>query len=100
MKNQMTTSAPIDGNALTQLAKEVSLTRKLAATAPVKSLSALFSAVLEEEVNPMQTLCFLNAFLAFFMLVFPVSIPFLLRLIFLGWFVLSLLQCRQAGMGR
>ena len=100
MKKQMTTSAQFDLNVVTKLTNEVNLTQRLTNTELIKTLSDFFSSVLEEEVSPMQTLCFLNAFLAFFMLVFPVGIPFVLRIIFLCWFVLSLLQCRQAGMGR
>jgi hypothetical protein len=77
-----------------------SLSRRLAETDCLQNLSELFSAVLEEDVSPMQTLCLLNSVLSLFMVVFPIGIPFLLRILFLVWFVLSLLQCRQAGMGK
>lgn len=103
MKAQVTTPAtfaPANFRSLSNLFSVASLSKRLASTDFIQSLSELFSVVLEEEVSPMQTLCLLNSVLAFTMTVFPLGISFVLRTVFLAWFGISLLQCRQAGMGR
>ena len=103
MNTQVTTSAPSFGIRpfrLSSLFSAASLQRRLTRTDFIQSLSQLFSAVLEEEVSPLQTLCLLNAVLAFTATVFPLDISFMLRGLFLLWFAAGLLQCRQAGMGR
>ena len=99
MKTQVTTFASLTHTTVAPLMAITSLSRRLAETDCLQNLSELFSAVLEEDVSPMQTLCLLNSVLSLFMVVFPIGIPFLLRILFLVWFVLSLLQCRQAAMG-
>ena len=103
MKTQVTTSAQLvrtSVNPLANLSARVSFSRHLASTELIQSLSEFFSAVLEEEVSPMQTLCLLNAVFALVMAVFPLGIPLVLRILFLLWFGIGLLQCRQADMGQ
>ncbi len=67
---------------------------------PVVALTSFYSALLEENITPRQTLLLIQAQVAFFALVFPLSFSLALRLVFLLWFVLALVHCRRAGLGR
>lgn len=104
MKKQVTTSAQAVQTGVNNLTvgnrTNQSVAERIAETDFIQSMSELFSAVMEENVTPMQTLCLLNSVLAGLMLIFTACVPMMVRLIFLVWFGISLLQCRQAGMGK
>ena len=67
---------------------------------PIVSLARLYTQLLGEPISPLQTLHLLNAQLSFLMLVFPLSFTIMVRILFLVWFGVALLQCRRAGLGR
>lgn len=67
---------------------------------PLESLAHLYSRILEEKVTPPQALRLLHAQLAFLLLAFPCHLPILVRILFLVWFTVSLIQCRRAGIGK
>ena len=54
-----------------------------------------YSKVLEQELDNKQTLCLLNAQLAFVMTVFPTGCPWLLRIACACWLVSALLKCKE-----
>ena len=60
----------------------------------VHSLSAFYSRLLETRVTPLQTLHLLHAQLAFVLMVFPLPFSPFVRFLFLGWFALTVAQCR------
>ena len=64
----------------------------------VHSLSAFYSRLLETRVTPLQTLHLLHAQLAFVLMVFPLPFSPFVRFLFLGWFALTVAQCRRAGL--
>ncbi len=59
-------------------------------------LSRYYSDVLGQTVGTRQTMTLLNAQLAFICTVFPATCPFVVRLLFLFWFVSALLKCRNS----
>ena len=59
----------------------------------VHSLSAFYSRLLETRVTPLQTLHLLHA-----QLVFPLPFSPCVRFLVLGWFALTVAQCRRAGL--
>ncbi|MBR4365322.1 MAG: hypothetical protein IKP43_00920 [Bacteroidaceae bacterium] len=59
------------------------------------TLSKLFSSVLEEHISPMQSLRVIHLVVACLFAVMPASMPLLLRLLFIGWFGLTVLQLLQ-----
>lgn len=61
--------------------------------------ATLFSSLLEEEITPRQTQCLIHSLVAFTAMVFPLEMPLLLRFGIIAWFSITLLQCRQAGLG-
>lgn len=61
------------------------------------TIASFFSNVLEEKVSPAQALCLINLMLALLMTVFPVSMPLLLRALFIVWLGIALRVCRQSG---
>lgn len=64
----------------------------------VHSLSAFYSRLLETCVTPLQTLHLLHAQMAFVLMVFPFPFSPFVRFLFLGWFALTMVQCRRAGL--
>jgi hypothetical protein len=65
----------------------------------VSHVTYYYSKVLEQELDNKQTLCLLNAQLAFVMTVFPTGCPWLLRIACACWLVSALLKCKEK-MGR
>ncbi len=65
----------------------------------LQCLAHIFSAALEEDVTPKQTLCILHAILALLFLVFSLAVPFAFRLLCIAWFAYALHRCKQAGLG-
>ena len=63
----------------------------------MECIAVIFSAIMEEEVTPHQASCILNVILSITFLVFPVSMPAVLRIIALVWMAVSFYMCRQAG---
>lgn len=76
--------------------KNTSFVNMMADTSFIIAIANLFSAIMEEEVTPRQTLYILNMMTALFMTVFPVM-PFVLRLLCITWLCVSVLQCRMNG---
>lgn len=64
----------------------------------MECVANVFSAIMEEEVTPQQSACILNLIAAVIMTVFPVSLPVIVRLIFLVWMGVAAYQCKKAGM--
>ncbi len=64
----------------------------------VLSLASFYSRLLETSVTPSQTLHLLHAQAAFFLLVFPFPVLPFVRLLFLCWAALAVVQCRRAGL--
>ena len=64
-----------------------------------ETLAQAMSACLEEKVSPTQALRILHALVAFTVLVFSYGHAFL-SVLFLVWFVLTLLDCKRAGLSR
>lgn len=62
------------------------------------NIAALFSRILEEKITPSQALCLVNLMLALVLAIFPVSMPMLLRVVFIVWLGLALRACRQSGL--
>ena len=62
-----------------------------------ESLASAMSSCLEEKVSPVQALRILHAVVAFTVLVFSCTHA-VLSVMFLIWFVLTLLDCRRAGL--
>lgn len=74
----------------------VVLTRMAAAmNRPLRKTTAYYSNVLQRKLSTRQTLCLLNAQLAFFMTVFPTDCSFLLRALCGCWLVKALLKCKE-----
>jgi len=67
----------------------------LSARKPLQRLASYYGQVLERRLSIKQTLCLLNAQLAFVMTVFPVDCAVLLRLACGAWLVSALLKCRN-----
>lgn len=84
--------------------KEITLRRPFAANIKsrlinqVEPFARFLSVLIEEEISPFQALLVLQALLSFTVLVFSVCVPLILRLLMLAWFVLSLWQCKRAGL--
>ncbi|MBQ9671349.1 MAG: ATP-binding protein [Prevotella sp.] len=72
---------------LTQLATAVNR--------PLRNVTSYYSRVLERQLNIRQTLCLLNAQLAFFLTVFPAQCSAVVRILCACWLVASLLKCRE-----
>lgn len=64
----------------------------------MECVANVFSAIMEEEVTPQQSACILNLIAAVIMTVFPVSLPVIVRLIFLVWMGVAAYQCKKTGM--
>lgn len=64
---------------------------------PARWLQRYFSAVLGKEVSQRQTRLIVEAQVAFVLMVFPAAFSLLLRLVFVGWFVWSLMRCHKSG---
>lgn len=58
-------------------------------------LSNVFSSLMEERISPMQSLRVVHLIVACFFAVVPAGIPLLLRLLFIAWFAVTVLQLRQ-----
>ncbi|MBR3454106.1 MAG: hypothetical protein IKH26_02165 [Bacteroidaceae bacterium] len=59
------------------------------------TLSKLFSCVLENHISPMQSLRLVHLIVACLFTVMPASMPLLLRLLFVAWFAITVVQLRQ-----
>ena len=59
-------------------------------------LSKVFSQFMEERVSPMQSLRVLHLIVACSFAVMPLGMPVVLRLLFLAWFGITVVQLRQA----
>lgn len=59
--------------------------RTILSSAPLTTLARLFSTIIEKEVTPTDVLCILNLFFALCMSVFPVEMPFILRIAAIVW---------------
>lgn len=53
------------------------------------SLARIFSCLLEQEVTPAQTFAILNLLFAICLAVFPVDMPFVLRMLFVAWLAMA-----------
>ncbi len=62
---------------------------------PIRTLSRIYSILLEEPVSPRQTLKLLHVQLAALCLVMPADMPLGLRALFLLWTGVALLQCKR-----
>lgn len=62
---------------------------------PLRKTTAYYSHVLQRKLSTRQTLCLLNAQLAFFMTVFPTDCSILLRILCACWLVKALLKCKE-----
>ena len=62
-----------------------------------ETLAQAMSACLEEKVSPAQAMRILHALVAFTVLVFSYGHAFL-SVLFLIWFVLTLVDCKRAGL--
>lgn len=62
------------------------------------TVALFFSRILEEKVSPVQAICLINLMLSLVMVIFPVSMPLLLRGVFIVWLVTALRACRQSGL--
>ena len=62
-----------------------------------EALAQAMSACLDEKVSPAQALRILHALVAFTVLVFSYGHAFL-SVLFLIWFVLTLVDCKRAGL--
>lgn len=62
---------------------------------PVAKLAEYYSQCLDRRINTRQTWLLLNAQAAFFMAVFPVSAPFMLRVVCAAWLIHALLLCKN-----
>lgn len=84
--------------------KEITLRRsfadyvKTAVMNRVAPFAKFLSSLVEEEISPFQALLVIQAVCSFTALVFSVYVPLLLRLFLLGWFALSVWQCRRSGL--
>lgn len=67
-------------------------------SAAVLSLSRFYARLLDMPVSPLQAFHLTHAQLAFFLMVFPLEMSIVVRLLFAGWFSLTVLQCRRAGL--
>ncbi len=65
----------------------------------LNGLTALFSAVVEEELTNKQTLLILNAITATLVTVFAVGMPLWFTGVSLIWMIHSLHLCKKAGLG-
>ena len=70
---------------------------KFYVTSCAEALAQAMSACLEEKVSPAQALRILHALVAFTVLVFSYGHAFL-SVLFLIWFVLTLVDCKRAGL--
>ncbi len=62
---------------------------------PLTRITLHYSEVLERKLDTRQTLCLLNAQIAFIMTVFPIDCSFLLRILCGCWLVNALLKCKK-----
>lgn len=62
-----------------------------------ETLAQAMSACLEEKISPAQALRILHALVAFTILVFSYGHAFL-SVLFLVWFILTLVDCKRAGL--
>lgn len=67
-------------------------------SALVVSLARFYARLLETPVTPLQALHLTHAQLAFFLMLFPADFSVVIRLLLLGWFAMTVLQCRRAGL--
>lgn len=67
-------------------------------SAAVLSLSRFYTRLLEFPVSPLQAFHLTHAQLVFFLMVFPLEMSVVIRLLSAGWFALTVLQCRRAGL--
>ena len=65
----------------------------------LNGMTALFSAVVEEELTNKQTLLIINAILAILVTVFAEGMPMRFTGICLIWMVHALHMCKKAGLG-
>ena len=65
----------------------------------IKAIARIFSAVMEEEITPRQSLLIIHAIVALFFGVFTCGLPFWFNLICAAWFYLALRLCKNAGLG-
>lgn len=72
-----------------------SLAERLAATAPVVALAAVYSNIMEERIDPRRAFRLLNAQAAVLAAVFPADFSVGLRLLFFLWAGAALLGCRK-----
>lgn len=61
----------------------------------VSKIAAYYSDCLDHEINTRQAWLLLNAQAAFAMAFFPVSCPFMLRLLFIAWLIHALRLCKN-----
>lgn len=59
------------------------------------TLSNWFSLIMEEHINPMQSLRVFHLVIACLFAVMPASMPLVLRLLFIAWFGVTVFQLRQ-----
>ena len=63
-----------------------------------KGISEIFSAVMDEEISPKQSLLIIQSIVSGLVTVFAVGMPLWFTVLSLGWFGLSLLMCKRAGL--
>lgn len=62
------------------------------------ALSRLYARLLETDITLLQAFHLTHAQLAFFLMLFPVDFSVVIRLLLLGWFAVTLVQCRRSGL--
>lgn len=94
MKNEIILTAKTmkSGNAGKKTTNAVTALTRMTA-----QLTRYYSQVLGIKLTNRQTLLLLNAQTAFFLTVFPVGCPVLLRYACAGWLISALLKCRNSG---
>lgn len=95
MKKEMTLTADVNKTkaADTTIKNITGIVRQL-----ILIISRYYSKVLDTEVSTRQTLLLINAQLAFFLTVFPIDCPLVIRLVCLAWLVSALIKCKNSGL--
>ena len=99
-KNIFTSESQVVASKGRERTERFSLKNKILSSDLLKNISEVFSMIVEDNVSPLQTLYLLQAMLALVFVVFPIDIPLLMCFLFIGWFALALMQCKQAGLDK
>lgn len=64
----------------------------------IECVANLFSAIMEETVTTQQARSMLNIIASVMLLIFPVSMPIVIRIIAFVWLLVAAWQCKEANM--